>query len=334
MQPDTTAFRLNGLVTVNVEGPASYRRYFENEYARMEVEPSSDAIPKITLKVVDEINDPAAKTVHYKELFNFRFATSGMNSKEPTLVFERHWLDRFYVTAVAAFVQGQLLEPIIYQKLLERGILFMHAAGVSQDGKAFVFPAEGGTGKTTLSMALMQNGYELMGDDLLMVDANNGMVFPYARPLHLFTYNLKTISVPFRIRMAIATKDLIRAAIALFTGKRFLISTRAHAEEIFETRRSAPAKLSKAIFLKRDGEAYSLDTSNREEQRQAIDAIIASADLNLSLEENIGMPEEVKAMEKSVIGKVLSHVDGLDFINARKMNDDAARLAFARERLH
>ncbi|MEO0400059.1 MAG: hypothetical protein AAF224_11645 [Pseudomonadota bacterium] len=326
-------YNLNGKVRIIVDAPARYRAYFRNEYARISTDHTSADCPDVTLKLVDAIDPAEKQSVHYKGLFRFNFAVRDLAGPSPVLLFEKHWLDRFYVTAVGAFVQGQLLEPILYQKLLETDVLFMHAAGVSKDGKAFVFPAEGGTGKTTLSLSLMQNGYALMGDDLLMVDAQTGLVFPYARPLHLFTYNLKTLRPPLRIQLAIAAKDVIRTAIAVVTGRRFLISTRAHAEEIFETTRSGPAPLQRVVFLQREGDSAALDLTSPQGVQQATDAIIGSADLNTSLMENIGMSPETGDLERSVIQKALRHVDQLQFVNARDMRSDHERLAFAEAHL-
>lgn len=328
-----SCFNLHGKIEIEIIGPQRYQEYFANEYARIST-PKENAPPsRVTLEIVPRIQSEHAKEIHYKELFRFRYAVDGLETSSPRLRFEQHWLDRFYVTAVGAFVQGQLLEPVIYQKLLESGVLFMHAAGVSREGNAFVFPAQGGTGKTTLSLALMRHGYDLMGDDLLLVDANDLTVFPYARPLHLFTYNLKTLSVPAKIRAAIALKDVIRSVIAVTTGKNFLISTRAHAEEILATNRSQSAKLKKAVFLRRDGTSGVIEASTRDGRDRIVDEIIASADLNLSLKEHFGMSEATKRIERDVIGAIFEKVGSLSYINARAMQNDEDRLAFAREEL-
>ena len=324
---DTRRYNLNGLVQVEVTGPRSYLEYFDNEYSRIAQRPLAAPVPTVCLRIVDRIGQENAKSLHYKGLFHFRYAVTGLDSASPVIEFERHWLDRLYTTPVGAFVQGQLLEPVIYQKLLENGVLFMHCAGVAKDGEAFVFPAHGGTGKTTLSLALMRNGYDLMGDDLLMVDTATGTVHPYARPLHLFTYNLKTLTVPPRIRAAIAIKDVIRSAIALTTGKRFLISTRAHADEFLEVSYASPSRLGGLIFLRRDGEQQRFDLSRSDDLEEAIEMIINSADLNLSLAENIGFTDRLKETERKVIGQVLALAGEMRAVNARALTTDADRIA-------
>ena len=332
-QPGSRSYHLNGLIRVTVEGPPSYLAYFDNEYERMSSETLSETAPTVNLRIVDRVEGEAAQEIHYKGLFRFRHLVGGLDTPNPVIEFERHWLDRFYTTAVGAFVQGQLLEPVIYQKLLETGVLFMHCAGVSKDGKAYVFPAHGGTGKTTLSLALMKMGYDLMGDDLLMVDTSNGMVHPYARPLHLFTYNLKSLKVPLGVRLAIAMKDLIRFTISITTGRNFLISTRAHADEIMNVRYGQPSKLEKLVFLKREGVPEIFEMASDADKAAAVEMVVKSADLNESLAENIGLAPEVEALERRVITKVLTIAGKMDAINARAMQTDADRQAFAKHYL-
>ncbi|KWV90512.1 hypothetical protein [Erythrobacter sp. YT30] len=322
-------YDLNGLVRIVVDGDARYLRYFDNEYQRIGGKPIREGAPIVTLRIVDRLDVSSRREIHYKGLFRFRYLVHDLNTASPTIEFERHWLDGFYTTPVGAFIQGQLLEPVIYQKLLESGVLFMHSAGVARDGKAFVFPAHGGTGKTTLSLSLMQMGFDLMGDDLLMVDAADGTVYPYARPLHLFTYNLKTLSVPLSIRLSIGVKDVIRFAIWLATGRKFLISTRAHADQLMKVNNGASSNLAKLVFLKRSGDAEKFVIGEPDDTVKAIEMVRMSADLNESLKENIGMGACVRDLEYEVIRQVLEHAGEMYAVNARAMQTNADRQAFA-----
>ncbi|MEP2737175.1 MAG: hypothetical protein ABJP34_12865 [Erythrobacter sp.] len=322
-------YDLNGLVRIALEAAPRYCAYFDNEYQRISSDHLADGAPIVTLKIVDQLQHENAREIHYKGLFRFRFAAYELDTSNPVIEFESHWLDRFYTTAVGAFVQGQLLEPIIYLILLRADILFMHAAGVSKDGKGFVFPAHGGTGKTTLSLALMRMGFDLMGDDLMMVEAKTGIVHPYARPLHLFTYNLKSLKVPLNVRAAIFLKDVIRTGIAITTGKKFLISTRAHADEFMDVKMGLPSQLEAIVFLKREGEEESFDLSNADAMNTAAAMVVKSADLNDSLAEHFGIETEIAELELSVVKTVLQNVDTMAAINARQMTDDTDRAKFA-----
>ena len=322
-----TVYNLNGLIEVEIDGPASYVSYFDNEYQRIclanSVDEAPKPVPRVRLMIVDDTTALPARRIRFKNLFEFVYAISNLESNRPTIYFQRHWLDRTYVTALGAFIQGQLLEPLMYLKLLENEVLFMHAAGVAQDGKAFVFPAHGGTGKTTLSLGLLERAFELMGDDLLMVDARTGTVHPFARPLHLFTYNLKSLDVPLRVLLAIKAKDVLRSILQVVTGQKFLISTRVHVDEIMDIRFASSASLEKVTFLKSVGVNETLALDDAASFEKAVKMIVESADLNQSLFENIAENDSIKSLELKVIRKVLRHVGQMDVINARQTDRTA-----------
>lgn len=311
--PTMRAYNLNGLVEVRVDGPERYLRYFDNEYQRIGLPGDAEGAPVVTLFICDELPKLPVETIRFKKLFTFRYCTWVLDTEAPRIYFERHWLDRFYLTPLGAFIQCQLLEPLIYWKLLERGVLFMHAAGVAKDGKAHVFPAHGGTGKTTRAISLLQQGYELLGDDLLMIDAETGTVYPYARPLHLFAYNLRSLEVPLSVRLAIRAKDALRFVLGAITRQRFLISTRVHIDELMPVKFGEPAALSSLTFLTRgEGRDLTLDASGIEE---ATTAIIESADLNDSLREYFG--PAIDDLERSVVAKALALLPAMRFENPR-----------------
>ncbi|MBH5323026.1 hypothetical protein [Aurantiacibacter sediminis] len=321
-------FCLNGLIDLHVEGPARYRRFFVNEYARMDRAPIRDERPSVTLKVCDRITRPNRRETVYNNLFRFAYAVEGLETGSPVLHFERHWLEWPAMTALGSFIQGQLLEPLIYIKLAEAGILFMHAAGVAKEGKAYVFPAHGGTGKTTLALSLTRQGFELMGDDLLMIEADSGRVHAFARPLHLFTYNLKSLKVPLPLEMVIRSKDVVRFALNVLSRRKFLIATRAHVEDLMDVRFGTSAQLAKLVFLRREGETETLDLADEAQLALARDRVLESADLNGSFYANIVDDPSYRACEAQLVEEVIGRLDEMTFINARAMNGESDREAF------
>jgi len=50
----------------------------------------------------------------------------------------------------------------------------LHGAAVHRDGKGILFPGEGGNGKTTLTAALVQCGFDYLNDDTVPLDAETG----------------------------------------------------------------------------------------------------------------------------------------------------------------
>lgn len=63
---------------------------------------------------------------------------------------------------------------------------FVHAGAVGWKGQAIVLPGAGGTGKTTLTRALVRKGASLFSDEFAVLD-RNGRVHPYPLPLRVKT---------------------------------------------------------------------------------------------------------------------------------------------------
>lgn len=70
--------------------------------------------------------------------------------------------DPLYVSAI---VTGELFSVLLRQ----RGLLVLHGSGVARDGRAVGFVGESGWGKSTLASALVDRGWSLLTDDLLVV---------------------------------------------------------------------------------------------------------------------------------------------------------------------
>lgn len=63
--------------------------------------------------------------------------------------------------------------------------LIVHAAVLEKDGRAVIFPAAPGSGKSTLSAYMAFNGWNLFSDEMAIIDFTNGRVSPLYRPLCL-----------------------------------------------------------------------------------------------------------------------------------------------------
>ena len=61
----------------------------------------------------------------------------------------------------------------------------IHAAVLEKDGKAIIFPATPGSGKSTLSAYLALTGWNLYSDEMAIVDLNSSRVNPVYRPVSL-----------------------------------------------------------------------------------------------------------------------------------------------------
>ncbi len=323
---------------IETNGRNEFDNYFENEYSRINTanindEPSSHSI---TLNIVDEIPkdlhpDAIYRKKHFKKLFTFEYSIVSLGTNNVVIYFKDHPVRRLYVTAVGVFVQAQVLEPVMYLSFLKQGVLFMHSAGVSKDGMAYLFPAYGGTGKTTLSLSLLTKGFDFLGDDLIIVDPTQKRVYPYPRPLHIFTYNvrnLKNARIPATTVFFIYFKNVLRFFLERILRTEFLISTRVHADEILKNLRlSQPAKLHNVIFLKKNGPQQCVDLSKEGALELHAAAIANSADLNASLFEILDdqvSVDEVREEEIKWFSVLLQHVDYFGYLNTRLIDLDHA----------
>ncbi len=329
-----STYNFYNLLTLRCDfgGHRGYIRYFNNEYRRIAKGDSDSTAQTITLRTVQTLpvqeSGDVIKTIKYKKLFSYHFLVRGLDTPQVEIFFKRHWIDRLYMNAIGVFVQAQVLEPIMYLKLLEQNVLFMHAGGVCKDGKGYLLPAYGGTGKTTFSIALTNHGFKLLGDDLLLVDINKKLVHPYPRPLHLFTYNIRNLNgahVPFRYSVFIYSKNVLRWLLEKILHTEFLISTRVHIDEIFPGDMiGETVPYAGVFFLRKTGEAAEAVAITTKNAAQLAEGIMESEDLNDSLYTMLdGQPKliaNIKNLEQTIIAGLLQQLPQLVYVNTRKLD--------------
>jgi len=307
-----------------------YLNYFKNEYDRVSnFTPDAKNHTTIEVHIVPKLPknlQSKARHLKFKKLFHYEYAIDGFDTQNVRIYFKDVAVAKAYRNIVTLFLQAQIVEPVVYYKLLEKNILFMHSAGVTDGKNGYIFPAYGGTGKTTLTLGLMGEGLNVLGDDLLIVEPDKGIVHPYLRPLHIFTYNVKTLrgaKIPLKYKTIVKLKDLLRMVLEATTRQEFLISTRIHAETLytnFTPGKSVPYR--KICFLKKTGEHEKIAIT-KDNIRELAQKILESEDLNDSLYENIITPEmkpAVVELELKVIANVLKNVPYIEFINTRKLD--------------
>jgi hypothetical protein len=325
-----TTFFLHGRISLTIDSEsAAYHRYFENEYRRLSVKEESSPVLSVTVRLVSQLPSEQAgdrvRTVRFKKLFTFHFLVRGYDSGNVEIFFQRHPVDRVYVLAVGVFLQGQVLDPILHGKLLEQDALLLHAAGVVVRGGAVLFPAHGGTGKTTLALGLARRGQPLLGDDLIFVDARGGIARTHPRPLHLFSYNLRQmrdVQLPWRLRAIVRGKDILRYFLETVLRTEFLISTRVHADTILSVIECAttPAPVRKIVFLSTSLAATQFSADDPEALEAATRLIVEAADLNISLRKHLLSDAEAASLverERAVVRLLVAHAGSVHVINPR-----------------
>ncbi|UCV17294.1 HprK-related kinase A [Ferribacterium limneticum] len=94
--------------------------------------------------------------------------------------------------------------------------LIVHAAVVERNGRAFVFPAPPGSGKSTLCAALVNRGWRLLSDELGLIDMETSTVLGMARAVNLKNNSIEIIKryAP-DVRFTSVVPDTTKGTIAL-----------------------------------------------------------------------------------------------------------------------
>lgn len=87
-------------------------------------------------------------------------------------------------------------ESVIFHTVLAHipGHLVMHAGVVSISGRAIILCGEANRGKTTLTLALVREGFKFLSDEVAFVDRKLGLVEPFPRALGLREKTLSMFS--------------------------------------------------------------------------------------------------------------------------------------------
>jgi len=71
--------------------------------------------------------------------------------------------------------------------------LIIHAAVIEKNGFAAIMPAPPGSGKSTLTASLVQEGWRLLSDELTLIRIDNYQVSPFPRPISLKNQSINVI---------------------------------------------------------------------------------------------------------------------------------------------
>ena len=71
--------------------------------------------------------------------------------------------------------------------------LMLHAAVLERDGRALIMPGDPGAGKSTLTAALMLDGWRLLSDEIALIDRESGLLHGLARPVSLKNASIEII---------------------------------------------------------------------------------------------------------------------------------------------
>lgn len=98
-----------------------------------------------------------------------------------------NWLPRKLVTPMIEWT----MNVCVFQR--PHQYFMVHAGVVANQGRAAILPGRAGSGKSTLSAALVQNGWRLLSDEVALIRPSDGMLQPVPRPISLKQESIDTI---------------------------------------------------------------------------------------------------------------------------------------------
>ena len=124
--------------------------------------------------------DNVGETLKYEVLTNVG-KRAGILTKDYCYIVEQP-------TRLSSLAHGIILRNTLARI---RSHLLFHAAALSYHGKGVILAADSGCGKTTLTLALVQQGFKFLSDEAAALGLNDGMLTPYPRSLLLRMGTLK-----------------------------------------------------------------------------------------------------------------------------------------------
>ncbi|ALG67297.1 hypothetical protein [Beggiatoa leptomitoformis] len=103
---------------------------------------------------------------------------------EPCLITPTHRYVVKHTDLLPAIAHGVILRQTLAQI---RSHLLCHAAALSFNNQGYIIVADSGCGKTTLSLALVKQGFKLLSDEMAALSLHTGELSPYPRCLWVRT---------------------------------------------------------------------------------------------------------------------------------------------------
>jgi len=142
-----------------------------------------DEFPVLLERVLHGFYQSQTDTIHFDSAFT---------TTSSTLPYQLEFIDDGSVIhARVKLLSGELsamnyvdyIEPEIVNEAVRRsvGYLWVHGACLYKEGELTLLLGKTGTGKTTLSLGLLSRGYQLLTDDIILINPHGGLIVPVPR---------------------------------------------------------------------------------------------------------------------------------------------------------
>lgn len=196
-------FSLAQRININISGAMSkdccnfieliYKNFdktLENPTATLNVE-LTDVLPKIESKIqLGKDGYADDNTLILNSGHSITRIENGFNIKVPSKV--KRGKIPFKRTTPGRHITDEIIEPFLQLLLLDSDATFVHASSVYENEEVKVLMGWRGTGKTNAILKDFDSK-EIWSDDLAIIDTD-GFVYPYLRPIRLYSYNLPLLN--------------------------------------------------------------------------------------------------------------------------------------------
>jgi hypothetical protein len=90
---------------------------------------------------------------------------------------------------IAEHILGNFVEPFLYYRLPSKGYSLVHGAAVS-NGTGILFVGLSNVGKTTMALQMIREGWEFLGDDLVILN-ESGRLLSYPKRINVEMHHLE-----------------------------------------------------------------------------------------------------------------------------------------------
>lgn len=300
----------------------SYRKYFMAELPSGFFLNKNDAFPDIEMVIGDNV--PIADSGDiciegcFKKIYRYRCLIRDISCKHTKVYFSGPlWGCLLPMSLDVIFFHNQILDPIIYYKMLTKNILMLHASAVGHDGKVYLFSGASGAGKTSLAFRFINIGYRFLGDDAIFVSSGR-TAFSYPKRVHYFSYLKKKnpfLKISAGKAILSAVREAARNILQVIFNENFYLSTRMNINSLFPD----------ALYMDKG----SLDTIFLIKSEKPVDfkdAMLSSDArdflLNVIIKERPDMMIQIEKMEASITSGIMEKtkvvIAALDDIKADK----------------
>lgn len=144
-------------------------------------------------------------------------------------------------------IPGETIYNLIRFKLGQKGYPLLHGSAVGKGGRAYVFSARGGTGKTITTLNFVKRGFDYYSDDSVILGDHE--IFGFVVPFNLrFTYDIESL---LRIQFSPKTKRelFLKRCIYLLTAGKISLFTTLEARQVFPDAIQSRGPLEKVYIL-------------------------------------------------------------------------------------